>query len=216
MRPMTHPTQMSNTFPIEEPIEEPIEKSIEKPSSAARTGGARRTAALLLASLAIGSGCALSKGDQPAYFDRFSGREAVESQLTGEALAQQKYSMRRLRRDLASFRQTLEQLRRHGKQAGIDRFELFVRPYIETRVDILVDTDDSHFHPELRPFRAELLLSKGILMFELDDRRSVRQTIDRLERDFASMTSMLVLYPTGEAVTLEQGIALLRRQTGEI
>ena len=163
-----------------------------------------------------GAGCTLSNGESNAYFARFSGREAVESQLTGEALAQQKYSMRRLRRDLASFRITLEQLRRHGKTEGIDRFELFVRPYIATRVDTLVDTDDSQFHPELRPFRAELLLSKGILMHELDDRRAVRETIDRLENDFASMTSMLVLYPTGEAVTLEQGIALLRRQTGEI
>lgn len=167
-------------------------------------------------SLAASTGCSLSKGESSAYFDRFSGREAVESQLTGEALAQQKYSMRRLRRDLANFRLTLEQLRRHGKDAGIDRFELFVRPYLETRVDTLVETDDSQFHPELRPFRAELLLSKGVLMHELDDRRAVRQAIDRLERDFASMTSMLVLYPTGEAVTLEQGIALLRQQTGEI
>ncbi|MEZ4278304.1 MAG: hypothetical protein R3F21_01650 [Myxococcota bacterium] len=173
-------------------------------------------AALIAASLVAGSGCALSKGEDGSFFARFSGREAVESQLTGEALAQQKYSMRRLRRDLASFRITLEQLRRHGKDAGIDRFERFVRPYIETRVDTVVVTPDSQFHPELRPFRAELLLSKGVLMHELDDRRAVRQTIDRLERDFASMTSMLVLYPTGEAVTLEQGIALLRRQTGEI
>ena len=173
-------------------------------------------AALIAASLVAGSGCALSKGEDGSFFARFSGREAVESQLTGEALAQQKYSMRRLRRDLASFRITLEQLRRHGKDAGIDRFERFVRPYIETRVDSVVVTPDSQFHPELRPFRAELLLSKGVLMHELDDRRAVRQTIDRLERDFASLTSMLVLYPTGEAVTLEQGIALLRRQTGEI
>ena len=171
---------------------------------------------LLAASLVAVGGCSLSKGESGAYFDRFSGREAVESQLTGEALAQQKYSMRRLRRDLASFRQTLEQLRRHGKDTGIDRFELFVRPYLETRVDPLVDTEDSQFHPELRPFRAELLLSKGVLMHELDDRRAVRQTIDRLETDFAAMTSMLVLYPTGEAVTLAQGIALLRQQTGEI
>jgi len=171
----------------------------------------------LLAVLAIaGTGCAFSKGDSEGYFARFSGRDAVESQLTGEALAQQKYSMRRLRRDMASFRQTLEQLRRHGKQAGIDRFELFVRPYVETRVDTVVGTSDSHFHPELRPFRAELLLSKGVLMHELGDRRLVRQTLDRLETDFASLTSMLVLYPTGEAVTLQQGIALLRRQTGEI
>ena len=173
-------------------------------------------AALIAASLVAGSGCALSKGEDGSYFARFSGREAVESQLTGEALAQQKYSMRRLRRDLASFRTTLEQLRRHGKNAGIDRFERFVRPYIETRVDPVVVTPDSQFHPELRPFRAELLLSKGVLMHELDDRRAVRQTIERLERDFASLTSMLVLYPTGEAVTLEQGITLLRRQTGEI
>ena len=187
-----------------------------KPSAPVNAKVAWIAGLLLLASLVSSSGCALSKGDQTAYFERFSGREAVESQLTGEALAQQKYSMRRLRRDLASFRQTLEQLRRHGKSEGIDRFELFVRPYLATRVDVLVDSDDSQFHAELRPFRAELLLSKGILMHELDDRRAVRQTIDRLERDFASLTSMLVLYPTGEAVTLEQGIALLRRQTGEI
>ncbi len=171
---------------------------------------------LIGATLLATTGCALSTGGDDAYFARFSGREAVESQLTGEALAQQKYSMRRLRRDLASFRQTLEQLRRHGKDAGIDRFEAFVRPYIETRVDTIVDTEDSQLHAELRPFRAELLLSKGVLMHELDDRRLVRQTIDRLETDFASLKSMLVLYPTGEAVTLEQGIALLRRQTGEI
>ena len=194
----------------------PNPKSDSKPCGPASARFAWLQAVLLLASLAIGSGCTHSKGDPSAYFERFSGREAVESQLTGEALAQQKYSMRRLRRDLASFRQTLEQLRRHGKSEGIDRFELFVRPYLATRVDPLVDSDDSHFHAELRPFRAELLLSKGILMHELDDRRAVRQTIARLERDFASLTSMLVLYPTGEAVTLEQGIALLRRQTGEI
>lgn len=181
------------------------------------TAATRARWACLIGAILIGTtGCALSKGGDGAYFARFSGREAVESQLTGEALAQQKYSMRRLRRDLASFRQTLEQLRRHGKDAGIDRFEAFVRPYIETRVDTIVDTEDSQLHAELRPFRAELLLSKGVLMHELDDRRLVRQTIDRLERDFASLQSMLVLYPTGEAVTLEQGIALLRRQTGEI
>ena len=181
-----------------------------------RAAGLLALVVVLALALAAGTGCTLNQGESGAYFKRFSGREAVESQLTGEALAQQKYSMRRLRRDLASFRQTLEQLRRHGKDAGIDRFELFVRPYLETRVDTIVDTDDSQFHPELRPFRAEHLLSKGVLMFELDDRREVRRTIDRLENDFASMTSMLVLYPTGEAVTLEQGIALLRRQTGEI
>lgn len=180
-----------------------------------RAQGLTPLAGLLAASLLSAAGCSTGSGDAHAYFARFSGREAVESQLTGEALAQQKYSMRRLRRDLASFRQTLEQLRRHGKVEGIDRFERFVRPYIETRVDTIVDTDDAQFHAELRPFRAELLLSKGVLMYELDDRREVRRTIDRLERDFASMTSMLVLYPTGEAVTLEQGIALLRRQTGE-
>lgn len=181
-----------------------------------RASGLAPLAGLLAASLLGATGCSTGAGDGHAYFARFSGRDAVESQLTGEALAQQKYSMRRLRRDLASFRLTLEQLRRHGKTEGIERFEGFVRPYIETRVDTIVDTDDAQFHAELRPFRAELLLSKGVLMYELEDRREVRRTIDRLERDFASMTSMLVLYPTGEAVTLEQGIALLRRQTGEI
>lgn len=184
-------------------------------TSAIRASHAKGSALLLMLSLASASGCSLAKNESNAYFARFSGREAVESQLTGEALAQQKYSMRRLRRDMASFRQTLEQLRRHGKSEGIDRFELFVRPYLSTRVDPIVETADSQFHPELRPFRAELLLSKGVLMHELDDRRELRRTLERLDRDFASVTSMLVLYPTGEAVTLEQGIALLRRQTGE-
>lgn len=184
---------------------------------ARRTTAARsaQLAPLLAASLLLGAGCASDGGHSSAFFARFSGREAVESQLSGEALAQQKYSMRRLRRDLAAFHSTLEQLRRHGKDEGIDRFERFVRPYIETRVDALVETDDARFHAELRPFRAELLLSKGVLMHALDDRREVRRTLERLERDYASLSSMLVLYPTGEAVTLEQGIALLRRQTGE-
>ncbi len=70
-------------------------------------------------------------------------------------------------------------------------------------------------HPELRPFHAELLLSKALLLHQMDEDRAVRKTIERLEDEFESMTSMLVLYPTGEAVTLEQSIALVRMQTGE-
>lgn len=196
-------------------------KHAAQPTYAHRPHRRPATRALALASLLgatalLGTGCAGDTRGSQAFFERFSGREAVESQLSGEALAQQKYSMRRLRRDMAAFRETLEQLRRHGKSEGIDRFERFVRPYIETRVDTIVETDDARFHAELRPFRAELLLSKGVLMHELDDRREVRRTLERLERDYAALSSMLVLYPTGEAVTLEQGVALLRRQTGEI
>jgi hypothetical protein len=169
----------------------------------------------LLGSALIGTGC--TQGSRPdAYFDRLSGRDAVESQLAGEALAQRKYSMRRIRRDMASFRKTLEELQRHGKTNGIRRFESFARPFIEVRVDPLVSNGSTADHPELRPFHAELLLSKAVLMHQMNDRRTVRATIERLEEDFASMGSMLVLYPTGEAVTLQQSIALLRTQTGEI
>lgn len=162
------------------------------------------------------SGCAFDRHGASAYFEQKSGRDAVEKQLAGEALSQRKYSMRRVRRDLASFRTTLEQLQRHGKTAGIERFERFTRPYIERRVEPLVDSRDQTSHPELRPFHAELLLSKAVLMDQMGDRRAVRLTIDRLEDEFASMGSMLVLYPTGEAVTLEQSVALLRMQIGEI
>lgn len=160
-------------------------------------------------------GCAFGPGGDTAFFNRTSGRDAVESQLSGEALAQRKYSMRRVRRDLARFRLTLEQLQRHGKTSGVARFERFTRPYIERRVDPLVQQGHTVSHPELRPFHAELLLSKAILMHQMGDRRAVRQTIDRLEREFASLGSMLVLYPTGQAVTLDQGVALLRAQTQE-
>ncbi|GEM_PF-6175929 len=160
------------------------------------------------------TGCLFQGGPDGAYFERQSGRDAVESQLAGEALAQRKYSMRRVRRDLGKFRLTLEQLQRHGKQGGIDRFVRFAKPYVADRVDPLIDQNDAISHPELRPFHAELLLSKAVLMYEIGDARAVRETIGRLEREFASMTSMLVLYPTGQAVTLEQGIALLRMQTG--
>ena len=171
-------------------------------------------AGLLSLSLLL-PGCAFGPGGDGAFFDRTSGRDAVESQLSGEALAQRKYSMRRVRRDLASFRRTLEQLQRHGKTSGVARFERFTRPYIERRVDPLVQSAHTVSHPELRPFHAELLLSKAILMHQMGDRRAVRQTIDRLEREFASLGSMLVLYPTGQAVTLDQGVALLRTQTQE-
>ncbi len=164
----------------------------------------------------LAGGCALDGGGRGAYFERRPGRDAVESQLAGEALAQRKYSMRRVRRDLASFRRTLEQLQRHGKSAGIARFERFTRPYISNRVDPLILSSDTASHPELRPFRAELLLSKAVLLDQMGDRRAVRRTIERIEREFASLGSMLVLYPTGEAVTLEQSVALLRTQAGEI
>jgi hypothetical protein len=170
---------------------------------------------VVVSSLAFSTGCAFDRSAEP-YFSRLSGRDAVETQLAGEALTQRKYSMRRIRRDMASFRQTLEQLQRHGKNSGIERFERFAKPYIANRVDPLISSNDPASHPELRPFRAELLLSKAILMHQMKDIREVRKTIARLEREFASMTSMLVLYPTGEAVTLEQSIALLRMQTGEI
>ena len=170
--------------------------------------------ALCLAAAVLTTGCLFQNGPQAAFFDRQSGSEALEAQLAGEALAQRKYSMRRVRRDLGSFRLTLEQLQRHGKAAGIERFVRFARPYLEDRVDPLIEHDGVVSHPELRPFHAELLLSKAILLHQIGDERAVRKTIERLEREFASMTSMLVLYPTGQAVTLEQGIALLRHQTG--
>ena len=90
----------------------------------------------------------------------------------------------------------------------------FAKPFVADRVDPLIDHEGAVSHPELRPFHAELLLSKAVLLHQMGDERGVRGAIDRLDREFASMTSMLVLYPTGQAVTLEQGIALLRMQTG--
>ena len=145
-----------------------------------------------------------------------SGGEAVEQHLAGEALAQRKASMRRIRRDLASFLETLIQLQRHGKTSGEERFTRFAGPYVSARVDPLVDTEGAVGHPELRPFQAELLLSKAVLLHRMGAGREVRRTITRLERDFEGVGSMLVLYPTGEAVTLDQGIALLRSQTGAL
>jgi hypothetical protein len=174
----------------------------------------RVSLALIVGGALLSTGCAFQANRDSAYFDRQSGRDAVESQLAGEALSQRKYSMRRVRRDLASFRLTLEQLQRHGKATGITRFERFARPYLEERVDPLVQHDGAVSHPELRPFHAELLLSKALLMYQMGDARSVRRTVSRLEDEFESMGSMLVLYPTGEAVTLQQSVALLRMQTG--
>ena len=170
--------------------------------------------ALSVATAVLTTGCLFQNGPQAAFFERQSGSEALEAQLAGEALAQRKYSMRRVRRDLGSFRLTLEQLQRHGKAAGIERFVRFARPYLTDRVDPLIEHDGAVSHPELRPFHAELLLSKAVLLHQIGDAGAVRATIGRLEEEFASMTSMLVLYPTGQAVTLEQGIALLRHQTG--
>lgn len=184
-----------------------------------RTSAPQHATAWLLASSLVATlttGCLLTPSGDSAFFDRESGRAAVESQLAGEALAQRKYSMRRVRRDLARFRTTLEQLQRHGKTTGVHRFERFVRPYLAERVDPLIEHEDSISHAELRPFHAELMLSKAILMHQMGDTRAVRESIDRLESEFVSVGSMLVLYPTGEAVTLDQGIALLRTQTGVI
>lgn len=177
-------------------------------------GSIARIATLILA--AATSGCLLTPNAERSFFATTAGSEAVESQLAGEALAQRKYSMRRVRRDLARFRTTLEQLQRHGKREGVTRFEHFVRPFLDQRVEPLVEHEGTVSHPELRPFHAELLLSKAVLLHQMRDERSVRATIDRLEAEFSAIDSMLVLYPTGEAVTLEQAIRLLRLQTGEV
>jgi hypothetical protein len=179
---------------------------------------ARRASAVALAgTLALATGaCSFGSPGKDAYFDRLSGSESVETHLGGEALSQTKSSMRRIRRDLGSFRETLVQLGRHGKTGGIERFERFVKPYLATRVDPLIETPESAGHPELRPFQAELLFSKAILQHEMGEKRALRKTLSQLETNFDSMTSMLVLYPTGEAVTLEQGVALLRHQTGAL
>jgi len=181
-----------------------------------RRRGRTAVRAGLLTGMGLVAGCALGGGGPEPFFARVSGAEAVEAPLAGEVLAQRKASMRRIRRDLASFRKTLEQLQRHGKARGVRRFEGFARPFIEVRVDPLISISDPTSHPELRPFRAELLLSKAVLMDQMGDARSVRATIERLQSEFASMGSMLVLYPTGEAVTLQQSIELLRTQTGAI
>ncbi len=189
--------------------------SIGKSSKRSRPGLRAGLMTLVFPCLLV-SGCAFDANTSEGFFARISGRDAVETQLAGEALAQRKYSMRRIRRDMASFRTTLEQLERHGKTAGSARFQRFAKPYIARRVDPLISSTDQASHPELRPFHAELLLSKAILEYQMKDSRAVRESIGRLEREFKSMASMLVLYPTGEAVTLEQSIALLRMQTGEI
>ena len=179
-----------------------------------RLGRAARGTAIMLA-LAATAGCLAPIGEAP-FFATTPGSEAIESQLAGEALAQRKYSMRRVRRDLSRFRTTLEQLQRHGKAEGTTRFEAFVRPFLASRVEPLVEHDGAVSHVELRPFHAELLLSKAVLLHQMGDRRELLETIDRLTAEFAAIDSMLVLYPTGEAVTLAQGIHLLRQQTGAL
>lgn len=192
-----------------------IPTNMKATRSGRRHGVSTLVAVSLVCPMLLAAGCAFDRGANEPYFSRLSGRDAVETQLAGEALAQRKYSMRRIRRDMASFRQTLEQLERHGKASGTQRFQRFAKPYIANRVDPLISGENPTSHPELRPFHAELLLSKALLLHQMDEDRAVRETIERLEDEFVSMTSMLVLYPTGEAVTLEQSIALVRMQTGE-
>jgi hypothetical protein len=205
----------TNTFDHPTKGDQPMKN--RHPKTQDRCGRALgRHIVLALAGAAITlSGCSFGGGAPESYFNRISGKDSVESHLAGEALAQRKSSMRRIRRDLGSFQETLEQLQRHGKANGITRFERFAKPYVALRVDPLIDPTQSNWHPELRPFHAELLLSKAVLLHQMGEKRAVRNTIAQLETDFDSVHSMLVLYPTGEAVTLEQGIALLRSQTGE-
>ena len=170
-----------------------------------RTASARALTALLV-------GCASGERARVAYYEMVESERAIEEQLTAHALAQRKHAMRRIRRDVSQMERTIEMLQRHRDGMQLERFERFVRPYLEERLDPLLRGQSEVWHPELRPFEANLLLAKAGVYVQLGDERALGRVIEALEHEFEDLGSLLVEYPMGEKATLAQSIATLEEE----
>ncbi len=158
------------------------------------------------------AGCAGHERARVAYYEMVEAEGAVEEQLTAHALGQRKQLMRRVARDVTQMTRTIVTLQRHRDSAELERFEAFVRPYLADRLDPLLRGQSQVWHPELRPFEANLLLAKAGVFVQLGDERALGRTLTMLQRDFIDLGSLLVEYPMGEKATLSQSIAALEKE----
>ncbi len=137
----------------------------------------------------------------------------ADRQVSGEALAQRKQSLRRVHRDLKSIHATAESLRRHRELEGIAAFEGFVHPYFREHVEPLLDEADG-WHPELQLLQANLLFAQAAVLIELRDTARLSNLTRRIGKRFQGKKNLLIEYPLGKESTLEHALRDLSRGRG--
>lgn len=131
--------------------------------------------------------------------------------LGGEALAQKKERMRRIRADLAHLYESYEIVARQQKRADQQQLERLIRPYIETQAKPLLASEDEAWNPDLRVLEADLLVAEAALYGSIGDGADLAAVIATLETRFRGYESLLVQVPAAGSKTLANAIADLRR-----
>ena len=171
----------------------------------------RNFATALAAACVIAATACAPRWTGSDYFERHAQAVEPDTQVTGEALIQQKQKMRRVHRDLKSFHATAESLRRHRNLEGIESLEAFLHPYLRHHVAPLVAAQSPTWHPELELLQANLMFAEAAVLIELRDRGRLRRITNQIKIRFGRK-SMLVEYPLGSESTLAKGLKDLTRK----
>ncbi len=162
-------------------------------------------AALLLAGLACAGG-----PDVPVDLLAGDGRVAEKTPLGGDALVQRRGELRRAQRDMGHFQVTLESLHQRKDRNGAILFSGFVDAYMGTHLDPLLQNEWQSRHPELAAVDATLRLVKAELLMHMRETRRMQAELDELSRRFEGRGDLLVEYPVGRQVTLQEAMEILR------
>jgi hypothetical protein len=129
--------------------------------------------------------------------------------LGGDALSQRRSDLLRAQGDMLHFQSTLESLQQRRDRNATLLFGGFVDAYMGTHLDPLLHDEWQSRHPELAAMDATLRLVKAELLMHMRETRRMQQTLDELTRRFEGRADMLVEYPPGRQVTLQQALELL-------
>ena len=155
-------------------------------------------------------GCAGWRSDPDAYQTRIASPESAAA-LSGEALAQKKHSLVRLKRDLVQIRDTAMSLRRHRDARGRKQLDGFATAFVKHRIKPLVGARERDRNAELLPMDANLLFAEADLWIELRRHGRAARTQREIEKRFHGHEDLPVDYPLGERNTLGQALERLER-----
>ncbi len=169
----------------------------------------RRRALLLPLLLALA--CA---GDPGVPKELLAEDAAVEERtpLGGDALSRRRGELLRAKRDMLGFQSTLRSLQERRDRSGAILFSGFVDAYMGTHLDPLLRSEWQSRHPELAAMDATLRLVKAELLMHMRETRRMQQELDELSRRFEGRSDMLVEYPVGQQVSLDEALELLRER----
>jgi hypothetical protein len=136
-------------------------------------------------------------------------RMAETTPLGGDALVQRRGELLRAQRDMGHFQVTLESLHQRKDRSGAILFSDFVDAYMGTHLDRLLQNEWQSRHPELAAMDATLRLVKAELLMHMGETRRMQATLDELAERYAGRGDLLVEYPVGHQVTLQEAMQIL-------